>query len=255
MELLVFLCILGLSSVLTSEKPLDEVLSQYSVSDSEGLADVKAGHTVWNSLLQKHVSASGKVDYASFKTDPNFKRYITILESANPDDASWSSNDKKAFWINAYNSFTVKLIVDNYPIKSINDIKTPWDKKFISINSKNYSLNQIENDILRPKFNDARIHFGINCASISCPILHNEAFTADNLNTKLEKLTKSFVNDASMNKITATTAKVSKIFEWYAVDFKKSGTFIEWLNKFSTVKINSDAKVTYMSYNWNLNKK
>lgn len=255
MKLIVLLCVLTLNSLNSHEKPINEVLSEYAVHPSENLMAVKAGHSAWNMMLNKHVSTSGTVDYASFKSDPNFERYISILESANPEDATWSTNDKKAFWINVYNSFTIKLILDNYPVKSINDIKSPWDKKFISINGVNYSLNQVENEILRPKFNDPRVHFAINCASISCPKLHNQAFTAENLNEKLEKLTKEFVNDKNMNELSASSVKVSKIFDWYAVDFKNGGTLIDWLNKYSNSTINSDAKISYKSYNWGLNGK
>ena len=228
-------------------------LEKLDPSDFELLSAVN--HSSWDMILQKHVSTSGKVDYESLKTNPNLSRYLSILKAANPDDASWSENDKKAFWINAYNAFTVRLILDNYPVKSINDISKPWDKKFIVINGKNYSLNQIENDILRPKFKDARVHFAINCASISCPKLHNKAFTKDNLESKLETLTKAFVNNSSMNELSADAVKVSKIFDWYGVDFKTDGTLIDWLNKYSNTSINSDAKVSYKSYNWNLNKK
>ena len=182
MKLIALFCALTLNSLHSHEAPLVDILESYSVNPSEGLLEVKAGHTVWDMMLKKHVSSTGKVDYDGFKSDPNFERYITILESANPNDPSWSSNDKKAFWINAYNSFTIKLILDNYPVKSIKDISSPWDKKFITINGENYSLNQIENDILRPTYKDARIHFAVNCAAVSCPKLHNRAFTAENLN-------------------------------------------------------------------------
>ncbi len=255
MKLVLLLCVFALNSLDSHETPLTEILNEYSVTPSEGLLEVKAGHTVWDMMLKKYVSSTGKVDYEGFKSDPNFKRYIGILESANPADASWSANDKKAFWINAYNSFTIKLIIDNYPLKSIKDVGSPWDKKFITINGKNYSLNQIENDILRPTYNDPRIHFAVNCAAVSCPKLHNGAFTAENLNSKLEKLTKEFVNNKSMNDISAGQVKISKIFEWYAVDFTKSGSIIDWLNKYSTVKIDSGASVSYKGYTWSLNKK
>ena len=111
----------------------------------------------------------------------------------------------------------------------------------------------MENEILRSKFNDPRVHFAINCASVSCPKLHNAAFTASNIEGKLEKLTKEFVNDSAMNNLSEGRIKISKIFNWYGIDFKKDGSVIDWLNKYSNVQIDSSAKISYMNYNWNLN--
>ena len=92
-----------------------------------------------------------------------------------------------------------------------------------------------------------------NCASVSCPKLHNAAFTASNIEAKLEQLTREFVNDSVMNELSSGRIKISNIFDWYGVDFKQSGTVIDWLNQYSDVKIDGDAKIGYKSYNWDLN--
>ncbi|HHH50600.1 MAG TPA: DUF547 domain-containing protein [Saprospiraceae bacterium] len=209
-------------------------------------------HSSWDALLKKNVTSSGKVNYKGFKADlPKLRAYLKLL-AKNPVQADWSKNKKMAYWINAYNAYTVKLILDNYPTASITKLEggKPWDKKWIKLNGKTYSLNNIENDILRPQFKDARIHFAVNCAAKSCPPILNRAWTVNNLNSNFEKRAKQFINDTKYNQIAADKIKVSKIFEWYASDF---GNLINFLNKYSNTKINSDAKVEYLDYNWNLN--
>ncbi|MFT6716812.1 MAG: hypothetical protein ACJA0Q_001460, partial [Saprospiraceae bacterium] len=169
------------------------------------------------------------------------------------DEKIWSKNEQLAFWINAYNAFTVKLILNNYPTKSINDLTKPWDEKFFSIGGIKMNLNHIEHKILRVKFKEPRIHFAIVCASFSCPKLSNKAFTAKNVQVQLATLTKGFVNDTKRNKITANKIEISEIFNWFKGDFTKKGSLIEFLNKYSNVKINAKAKVSHLKYNWSLN--
>ena len=133
-------------------------------------------HSLWNDLLQKHVSVQGNVNYKGFKLDySDLERYLQSL-SDNIPNKSWSKAEKLSYWINAYNAYTIKLIIDKYPLKSIKDINRPWDQRFIKLGEKIYTLNDIEHEILR-KMNEPRIHFAIVCASISCPKLQNEAFT------------------------------------------------------------------------------
>ncbi len=209
-------------------------------------------HQSWNVLLSKHVSKDGTVNYKGFKQDRvAFKSYLNEL-SKNMPSQEWSKKDKLAYWMNVYNAFTVKLIIDNYPVKSIKDIKNPWDLRFFKLGKKWYTLNDIEHRILR-KMGDPRIHFGINCASFSCPPLLNKAFTAQNVDQELEKLSITFVNDPKRNTITASRLKLSKIFSWFIKDFKKEGTLIDFLNKYSKVTINKTAKKSFMAYDWNLN--
>lgn len=209
-------------------------------------------HQKWNALLQKHVSVNGNVDYKGFKED--IKLLQTYLDelSVNVPQKSWTKNAILAYWINAYNAFTVKLILDNYPVKSIKDIKDPWGKKFFALGNKKYSLEEIEHDILR-KMNEPRIHFAINCASFSCPKLANYAYTENKLETQLETASKTFVNDRTKNIITNEKVEISKIFDWFSGDFKTNGTLIDFLNKYSIVKIKSSSKIKYKEYNWSLN--
>lgn len=209
-------------------------------------------HEAWDALLKAHVSSTGKVNYAGFKNkQAALDAYLESLKN-NPPASTWSRNEKLAFWINAYNAFTVKLIVDNYPISSITKLHNgkPWDVKWINIGNKIYSLNNIENDLIRPTFKEPRIHFAVNCAAQSCPPLLNRAWTADNLNRNFEKQTKAFINNSKYNNVSSSEIQISKIFEWYGEDF---GNIIDYLNKYANTKIEANATVKYKEYDWALN--
>jgi hypothetical protein len=220
-------------------------------------------HQIWNGLLQQHVDSEGMVNYQGFLDDrEELNTYLNKISNTPPDPATWTREEQLAYWINAYNAFTVKLIVDNYPLKSIQDlhptlkipgINTVWHKKFFKIGGEESSLDQIEHDILRKQFNEPRIHFAINCASFSCPLLRNEAFTAENLDKQLNEQAAAFINDPKRNQIKANSAELSKIFNWFTGDFTENGSLTEYLNKYSQVKIQPSAKISYMEYDWSLN--
>ena len=178
--------------------------------------------------------------------------YLKSLAAKIPDK-TWNKDASLAYWINTYNAFTIKLILKNYPLKSITDLNggKPWDVIWIELAGKKYSLNNIENDIIRPQFKDPRIHFALNCAAQSCPPLNNSAFTETNINGLLDNRAKNFIN-SSANDINATSIKISKIFDWYKEDFNNVYKF---LNKYSNTKINSGAKIEYKVYDWSLNGK
>lgn len=219
-------------------------------------------HKDWDTLLKKNVDETGVVNYPGFLQDKKMlNNYLSYL-SANPPKSNQSDAEKIAFWINAYNAFTIKLIIENYPLKSIKDIgsiiqipfiNSPWDIKFIKIGDQKMTLNDIEHKILRKEFNEPRIHFAIVCASISCPFLRNEAYTSQLLESQLQEQTLSFINDPSKNYITENRIEISKIFSWFKGDFTKSSTLIEYLNQYSNTPIKEGAKVDFMKYNWGLN--
>ncbi len=222
-------------------------------------AEDPVSHKDWDALLKKHVTSAGKVDYEGFVTDKaKLQKYCDLL-SDNKAKSTWTSDQKKAYWMNAYNAFTVLLVANNYPVESIKDIssfgKDCWEMKFFKIGGVETSLSHIEHEILRKEFDDPRIHSGINCASYSCPNLLNKAFTEENVDAELTSLMKSFVNDKTKNKITESAIQLSEIFKWFKADFKKGQTLIEFLNKYSDVTIKADAKISYMKYSWKLNKK
>ena len=209
-------------------------------------------HRGLDSLLQKYVSGAGRVDYKGLKTDQDALHAYCKLLSDNPAQETWTREEQMTYWINAYNAFTLQLIVDHYPTKSILNFdggKT-WDVKRIPIGNKKYSLNQIENEVLRPQFKDPRIHFAINCAAKSCPPLWNHAYTPETLDSVLETRTRDFINDPKFNTITASKAGVSKIFDWYGTDF---GDLKKYLNKYAAVQIKPSTALRFLEYDWNLN--
>ena len=213
--------------------------------------------SVFDTLLKDHVDSNGNVNYKGFKADEaQLQTYLNYLAVTKPQK-SWSTAKIKAFWANTYNAYTIQLILDNYPLKSIMNIKKKgkdaWNIPFAKVGGTTYTLNQIEHEILRKKYNDPKIHVAVNCASKSCPKLANYAFTEDNYETKTGVLMQNFVNDPSRNKISENKVQLSKIFEWFNGDFTKKGDLIDFLNQYSNVKINKKAKIGYLEYNWSLN--
>ncbi|MGY5354688.1 DUF547 domain-containing protein [Wenyingzhuangia sp. IMCC45467] len=213
--------------------------------------------TLWNQLLQKHVDQKGWVNYDGFKNDSiKLNQYLSYLANTQPDD-HWSHNKQKAFWINAYNAYTIKLILNHYPLKSILEIKkddkNAWEIPFVKIGSKTYTLNDVEHKILRKKYNDPRIHVGVNCASISCPQLSNIAFTEKNIDSLLTTQMKSFINDSDRNNISLNKIELSQIFNWFKDDFTQQTDLITFINQYSNITINNGATIDYKEYNWNLN--
>ena len=232
--------------------------------DTVNLSDLNIGqrptmnHDDWDSLLKKHVSKSGKVNYQGFIKDRvDLQNYLNDL-SGHPPGENWLENEKLAYWINAYNAFTVKLIVDNYPLKSIREISdglpminSTWDIKFFKINNVDFDLNTIEHEVLRKQFNEPRIHFAINCASVSCPKLRNEAYFSNSLNTQLEEQAFGFIN-SDKNIINEQETKLSKIFDWFRSDFVKEVELEDYLKKYKPL-LKKENKVEYLEYDWSLN--
>jgi len=220
-------------------------------------------HDQWDEILSRFVDENGHVDYVGLLSDRNkLTSYLKLLSENPPDPVSWTINERIAYWINAYNAFTVDLILQHYPIESIKDIgsriripfiNSPWDIKFIRIENRKLDLNNIEHGILRKEFDEPRIHFAIVCASMSCPGLRREAYTSSKLDFQLNQQAEIFINDIFKNEIETEKLKISKIFQWFKGDFTKDGTLIEYLNKFSNVQIQSNAKVEFKPYDWDLN--
>ncbi|MEL7022044.1 MAG: DUF547 domain-containing protein [Bacteroidota bacterium] len=238
--------------------------SQGCVSVKEYASDSKPiEHKLWDELVRTHVSPSGDVDYkALLKDSTKMNQYLELLRSAHPNKKNWTRDERLAYWINAYNAFTVKLILDNYPLYSIKDIKEglpfisdTWTIEFIQIEGKTYHLNHIEHGIIRPRFEEPRIHFAVNCASISCPKLRNEAYTAARLEEQLSAQARDFLANPSKNQLAnGDTVKLSKIFDWFKGDFKKNHpSVLDFINEYAPQKISKTADVSYLDYNWQLN--
>lgn len=228
---------------------------------------VVSAETVDNSLyaglLKKYVKI-GAVDYRGFKKEESrLYRYLRILETTDP--RKLSRNEQFAFYINAYNAWTIKLILSAYPdIKSIKDLgslfKSPWKKKIARIDGDVITLDNIEHDILRPRFKDPRIHFVVNCASKSCPPLRSEPYRGDILDRQLTEMTVAFINDPEHNRLRGNTLYVSSIFKWYSEDFNEDivGFFTKYARGELREKLlqnTGEIKVEYLDYDWSLNGK
>ncbi|WP_179346606.1 DUF547 domain-containing protein [Winogradskyella ursingii] len=248
---LVLAILLTLSSCVSSQG-----IDVKTVDDNfEGASENVLDHSDWDKLLKAHVKENGLVDYKGFKSDKEkLTAYTTYLSQQMPDK-SWTAAEQLAYFINVYNANTIKLIVDNYPVKSIKDIDatiSPFLKNIIKIGDKDLSLADVEKGILQ-KMNEPRIHFAINCASISCPKLLRDAYTAKNVDQLMDRAAKEFIN-SDKNEISENNAKVSEIFKWYKKDFlNESSSIIDYINQYSDTKINSNVELDYIEYNWDLN--
>ncbi len=220
-------------------------------------------HARFTEVLKKHVKGDA-FDYASLQKYPeNLETYLVELsEVTRAELDGWGEDQKKAFLINTYNAWTLSIIVHNYPVKSIKDIASPWKEKRVTILDGVFSLDQIENEMLRRDFGDPRIHFGINCASIGCPALRAEAFQASKLDSQLDEQARKFLADTSKNRVDAKggVLYLSSIFDWFKGDFvKKSGSVKKFIAPFlgesdRKAVLSGKLKVRYTDYDWSLNK-
>lgn len=240
------------------------ILFSCGFAKSNELGGQPVSHSLFDELLHKYVARDGFVDYQGFKSErAKLRKYLDLLQSTSPG-TNWSKEEEIAYWINVYNAFTIDLVLEHYPVKSIKDIgssiqipfvNTPWDIKFIEIGGETYDLNNVEHGILRKKWKEPRVHFAINCASYSCPVLREEAYTADKLYKQLDDQAKRFINDDFRNDITKSEAKLSKIFDWFGGDFKAVMPLKDFINQYADVKITDQTDISYKEYDWRLNEK
>ncbi|GAA3951077.1 DUF547 domain-containing protein [Hymenobacter algoricola] len=223
-------------------------------------------HAPFDALLKKYVDRQGMVNYRAFMADSTkLSAYLTTVSNTLPNE-QWSKNDQLAYWLNAYNAFTIQRVLRGYPVKTIRQlggdktlVNTVWDQRFIRLgkDKDKYCLNDLEQRLIRRKFSgEYRVHFALVCAAISCPKLRSEAYVGSRLNQQLEDQSRDFVNDPGKNKLTPANApQVSEIFNFYPGDFKKDGnTLQKTLNKYSaSQKVTADAELKYLPYNWSLN--
>ncbi|MBH0055388.1 DUF547 domain-containing protein [Pseudoalteromonas sp. SWXJZ94C] len=249
-------------------------------------AQAQSMHDSWNTLVTNNVVAinnghSTEVDYAAIKLQhKELKSYLDSLTAVTQSEFDgWEKPKQLAFLINAYNAWTVELIVSNlaskeHPdLKSIKDLgsffSSPWSKEFVPLLGKTRSLDDIEHGLIRGsgKYNDPRIHFAVNCASVGCPALREEAYTADTLEAQLQEQTVRFLSDTTRNIAKDNTLSVSSIFKWYGDDFEKGFRGTNTLGEFmlqypDALKLmpnqqkalkSGEMKIKFLDYNWDLN--
>ncbi len=240
-------------------------------------------HARWDMLLKSHVfwgedGSASWVRYSDFKTDrAALKTYLSELSAVPQSEFDgWTEPRQLAFLINAYNAFTIELILTEYPdLDSIKDLgsffSSPWKKEFFTLLGEKRHLDWIEHDMIREPgvYNEPRIHFVVNCAAIGCPALRPEALTAERLEAQLADSTARFLRDASRNRYAPddNALKVSRIFDWYRKDFQRGWGGYDSLKDFFAAhtgqladsgagrqRIKSgDVEIDYLDYDWSLN--
>ena len=202
------------------------------------------------------------MNYTGFKKDEErLDQYLKILENTDPEKLP--RNEQYAYYVNAYNAWTIKLILSDYPgVKSIKDfgtiLKSPWQKRWVRINGETITLDEVEHEILRPRFKDPRVHFAINCSAVSCPPLRPEPYRGRTLDQQLDDSTRSFVNDESRYRLDGNNLFVSRIFKWFSEDFSDGA--LEFYLKYAQGDLKEKLaarkgtlKVKYLHYDWSLN--
>ncbi len=236
------------------------------------------GYSAWGALLKRHVKwlpdyKQSRLDYknidrAALKSVLDALSAVTVAQFG-----TFSKPEQMSFWINAYNAFTVELILTQYPnLKSIKDLGTflqsPWRRKFFSLLGGERTLDWIEHTQLRPKYADPRVHAAIVCASIGCPALRHEAFTAKDLDTQLDDAMQRFMADRTRNRFQNGKLEVSMIFKWFREDFEKGHKGLQKLDdlwaRYATqlsdtpedvarLRSKAGVSVEFLHYDWSLN--
>ncbi|MBW1710300.1 MAG: DUF547 domain-containing protein [Deltaproteobacteria bacterium] len=228
---------------------------------SKAFSSPDVDYNLYEDLLKQYV-VKGVVNYRGFKDEEaKLDKFLQVLEET--DISGLSRDEQFAFYVNAYNAWTIKLILSGYPgVKSIKDLgsvfKSPWKKKIVRIGGDVITLNDLEHGILRPQFKDPRIHFAVNCASKSCPIIGSERYLGSSLNKQLDDATRNFLNDSRHNRLEGQTLYVSEIFKWYDEDFNEGvvNFFLKYAEGDLKKKLEQNKaqiKIKYIKYDWSLN--
>ncbi len=236
-------------------------------------------HGQWTALLSRYVD-HGRVDYRALAARRSqLDSYLRSLAATKREAfARWHRADRIAFWINAYNAYTVSMILDHYPIESIWNVTPIWKRPLggpfksalmplghlaPSIGRHRLSLDDVEHGILRGIYGERRVHFAVVCASRGCPALRSEAFEGPTLDAQLDAASRDFLADASKNRYdpAADTLVVSPIFRWFSKDFEDQGGVVGWFRRFGPADAvralgrGRTPKIEYSEYDWSLNDK
>jgi hypothetical protein len=229
-------------------------------------------HQSWDALLKKHVvllegANASQLRYAAMAQErAPLKQYLDTLSQVNEADFNaWTKAEQMAFLINAYNAYTVEKILTRYP--NINSI---WDfgrffgnafkEEFFTLLGRKFSLDRIEHETLRPRYKEPRVHYAVNCASVGCPMLREEAYVAERLDRQLDEQARRFLSDRSRNRVRDGKLHVSKIFDWFKEDFEPRGRYFAQYAKLlsddpSEQKLLAAAAlpISFLDYDWSLN--
>lgn len=226
-------------------------------------AEFDQTHALFTGVLTNYVK-DARANYAVLKAHPqDLNRYLDQVAAVNKGEfKKWSEPQQIAFLSNAYNAYTLRLIISNYPLKSIKDIGSifsgPWDQPIVKLFGETITLNTLEHKILRVDYAEPRLHFALVCAAKGCPPLRNEAYVGARLEEQLADQAKQFLAQSTKNRIAASERVVylSPIFRWYGGDFeKKSGSVLAALKPYWPGKATATDvfKIRYTDYDWSLN--
>ena len=263
---MISLSILLLANNAANAAPDAKSLEFWNVSDEN--STVVVSHAQWQSILDAYLRSETESGVNLFAyqsvTQADKKKLKTYLDSLQAlDPRTLNKQEQLSYWINFYNALTIDVVLDEYPVDSIKEIRSltslfgPWDRNLAKVMGKKLSLNDIEHGILRPIWKDPRIHFSVNCASIGCPNLHAQAFTAENTEDLMESSAEEFINHPRGVTVKSDRVVLSSIFDWYGSDFgDNQSEIIEYLSEYYEGP-NADqleaAKKVEFDYNWGLN--
>jgi len=236
---------------------------------SNELNDARVDHSAWQNLLDKYlhpedISGVTLVNYSALAEEAQAELQNYIDQLASIDIRDYTRQQQFAYWVNLYNALTVQLVAKHYPVKSIKKISRgflplgPWNDTLLEIAGQEITLNQIEHEILRPLWQDHRIHFAVNCASIGCPNLQPQAFTGTNNDELLNTAAREYLQHARGFSLTGNKLTLSKIFDWYQEDFGNNEeqvlkTLLPYLSDAAQVQLaDFQGKIRYR-YDWSLN--
>lgn len=243
--------------------PILFVLITFSAAGNISASDTEFDHQYKNYglILNDHVG-SGRVDYGKLKTNSE-SLDLVLVEFAGVTKAqfdSWDKDKQLAYLINLYNAATLDLVADHYPVKSIKNIGSPWDKEVVLLHGNRISLNHLEHEVIRKDYKEPRIHFALVCAAKGCPVLISDAFEGSKLDSQLDYVTKNFLSSSDKNRIDddSRVIIVSPIFDWFAEDFEaQSGSVTSYLAPYYSKEPEDlkSYKIKYTDYDWTLNDK
>ncbi len=238
-------------------------------SDGPVASPTAFDHSTFDALLREVVDERGFVDYAALAEDPSaLDGYLRRLAATDP--SALGDDDRLAFWLNTYNAYTLKLIVDNYPVGSIRDVvggvfiplvNSPFKVEFVVVGGETMTLDDVEHGTIREQFAEPRIHFALVCAAQSCPPLRPEAYTGDRLDAQLDDQARRFLHNPDKNRVPADddSVELSKIFDWFKGDFGDSDAAVQafiapYFDGDVRAKLEQGAyDVEFTGYDWSLN--
>ncbi|MDP4491297.1 DUF547 domain-containing protein [Vibrio sp. AH4] len=257
MKTLFAFCLLIFSNIVYAA-PKAELWAYWQANNDSNAASIS--HQAWQSILDRNLVQVG--ENALFRYAEVTKEDKTLLNDyldqlSKLDPREFNRQEQYAYWVNLYNALTVKLILDNYPVASITKLGGlfsfgPWDEKVFTVAGQTLTLNDIEHRILRPIWKEPRTHYAVNCASLGCPNLQSQAFTAQNTEQLLSNAAHTFINSSKGATLNNDTLILSSIYDWFAVDFGNKEDLLIHLTQYRPELSLYSGKIDYQ-YDWKLN--